>query len=80
MIKMQDEMILPIGLVMKESGAKLPETHLIDPIASLRKMRIADWTLPILLRKEKKLRKKFSGKTAAQKQFSFQTNSDMKVY
>jgi hypothetical protein len=27
MIKLQDEMQLPIGLVMKESGAKLPTTH-----------------------------------------------------
>jgi hypothetical protein len=80
MMKMQDEMELPIGLVMKESGAKLPETHLIDPISSLRKMRLADWTLPLLLRKEKKLRKKFSGKTNAQKQLSFQTDSDMQVY
>jgi hypothetical protein len=80
MIKIQDEMTLPIGLVMKESGAKLPETHLIDPIISLRKMRIADWTLPLLLRKERKLRKKFEGKINLQKQFSFQANSDMQVY
>ena len=80
MIKMQDEMRLPIGLVMKESGAKLPETHLIDPIASLRKMRLADWTLPLLLRKERKLRKKFAGKTKLKKPLSFQANSDMQVY
>ena len=72
-------MELPIGLVMKESGAKLPETHLIDPISSLRKMRLADWTLPLLLRKERKLRKKFSGKTNVQKLF-FQTDSDIQVY
>ena len=71
---------MPIGLVMKESGAKLPETHLIDPIQSLRRLRIADWTLPLLLRKERKLRKKFAGKSTVQKQISFQTDSDMQVY
>ncbi|CAN5571810.1 NAD(P)-binding domain-containing protein [soil metagenome] len=80
MIKMQNEMELPIGLVMKESGAKLPETHLIDPIVSLRKIRFADWTLPLLLRKERKLRKKFSGRSNAQKRLSFQTKSDIQVY
>ena len=51
MIKLQDEMELPIGLVLKESGHKLPDTHLVDPIAALRRMRIANFTLPGLLRK-----------------------------
>ncbi len=76
MIKMQDEMELPIGLVLKESGAKLPETHLIDPIASLRSMKIANWTLPLLMRKEKKLRKKFHRKTALVNDLSFQTDAE----
>jgi hypothetical protein len=80
MIKMQDEMELPIGLVLKESGAKLPETHLIDPIASLRSMKIANWTLPLLIGKEKKLRKKFHGKTDSVKELSFQKDADMRVY
>jgi hypothetical protein len=80
MIKLQDEMELPIGLVLKESGAKLPTTHLIDPIASLRRMRIANWTLPLLLRKEKKLRKKFQGKRQAKSNLTLRTNPDMQVY
>lgn len=63
MILLQEKMELPLGLVLKESGAKLPDTHLIDPIASLRRMRIANWTLPLLLGKERKLRKKL-GRTA----------------
>ena len=71
---------LPIGLVMKESGAKLPTTHLIDPIASLRAMRIADYTLPLLRRKEKKLRKKFGGGKFGKSDFNFQPNSDIQVY
>jgi hypothetical protein len=39
MILMQDEMELPIGLVLKESGAKLPTTHLVDPHAAIRGIR-----------------------------------------
>ena len=80
MIKMQDEMELPIGLVLKESGAKLPTTHLIDPIASLRAIRIANWTLPLLLRKEKRLRKKFQGKRQVDYNFDLQKKSEMQVY
>jgi hypothetical protein len=80
MIRLQERMKLPIGLVLKESGARLPTTHLIDPIASLRRIRIADWTLPLLLRKEKKLRKKFAGNLKAESESVLQTNPDMQVY
>lgn len=79
-IKLQDEMQLPIGLVMKHSGAKLPDSHLVDPIAALRQMKIAKYTLPLLLKKEKKLRKKYAGKSNAAENPAFQTNSDMQVY
>ena len=58
MIKMQDAMELPIGLVLKASGAKLPTTHLVNPYAALRAMKRAKWLLPLLIRKEKKLRAK----------------------
>jgi lysine/ornithine N-monooxygenase len=80
MIKMQDEMHLPIGLVMKEAGAKLPTTHLVNPIASLRSIRIANWTLPLLLRKEKKLRRKFEGRQLPKNEISLQSNPDMRVF
>jgi cation diffusion facilitator CzcD-associated flavoprotein CzcO len=36
MMLAQDQMELPLGLVMKESGVKLPTTHLVDPHAALR--------------------------------------------
>ena len=60
MILLQDRMELPIGLVLKESGAKLPTTHLVDPHAALRAIRHAKRMLPLLAWKEKRLRKKFS--------------------
>jgi cation diffusion facilitator CzcD-associated flavoprotein CzcO len=58
LVKLQDEMELPIGLVLKESGARPPRTHLLDPHRALRHMRRARYTLPLLLRKERKLRRK----------------------
>lgn len=58
MIKLQDEMELPIGLVIKESGASPPSTHLLDPHKALRRMKWARYTLPLLLRKERRLRKR----------------------
>ncbi|MGI8882940.1 MAG: hypothetical protein ACR2IA_01680, partial [Pyrinomonadaceae bacterium] len=79
-IKLQDEMELPIGLVMKHSGVKLPDSHLVDPIFALRQMKIAKYTLPLLLRKEKKLRKKHAEKLNSKEIVMFQPNSDMQVY
>ncbi len=78
MIGLQDEMELPLGLVMKESGAALPDSHLVDPISSLRRMRIANWTLPLLLRKEKRLRRKF--KAPKRQEFQADANPEMQVY
>lgn len=80
MIKLQGQMELPIGLVMREAGAKLPETHLVNPIQALRQMRLANYTLPLLLRKERKLRKKFQNKIERKTNFALQTNPDLKVY
>lgn len=60
MIKLQNEMELPIGLVLKETGHKLPDTHLINPITAMRRMKIADLTLPLLVRRERKLRKRLA--------------------
>lgn len=61
MIEAQDKMELPIGLVLKESGVKLPQTHLIDPHAAIRSIARGRRFLPLLIRREKKLRKKFAG-------------------
>lgn len=80
MIKMQDEMELPIGLVLKESGTKLPDTHLVDPIASLRQMRIANWTLPLLIRRERKLREKVQAPRNSQISADLVADPDIRVY
>ena len=91
MIQLQDQMELPIGLVMKESGVPLPRTHLVDPFRALRSMKRAKYTLPLLLRKERSLRGKLTARqtagaashAAAQRADSAgagQVNSDLQVY
>jgi hypothetical protein len=66
MMLAQDKMELPIGLVLKESGVKLPRTHLVDPHAALRSIRRGKRMLPVLIWKEKRLRRKFAGRPGAQ--------------
>jgi hypothetical protein len=61
MILLQEKMELPIGLVLRESGAKLPKTHLVGLHRDFRRMKIANCTLPLLLRKERRLPKMFGG-------------------
>lgn len=78
MIKMQDEMELPIGFVMKEAGQKLPETHLVNPIQAMRRMRLANFTLPLLLRKERRLRRKFRKQTPPELQI--RSRPDLQVF
>jgi Flavin-binding monooxygenase-like len=65
MVKAQDEMELPIGLVLKESGVRPPHTHLVDPHAALRRIRRGKRLLPILIWKEKRLRKKLGARPTA---------------
>jgi len=63
MMLAQDQMELPIGLVLKESGVRPSRTHLVDPHAAIRTMNRGKRMLPLLIWKEKKLRKKFVGQT-----------------
>jgi Flavin-binding monooxygenase-like len=65
MIEMQERMELPLGLVLRESGYKLPTTHLVDPHSSLRRMRMARYVFPLLERREHRLRAKFKGRQGA---------------
>jgi cation diffusion facilitator CzcD-associated flavoprotein CzcO len=65
MMVAQDKMELPIGLVLKESGVKPPTTHLVDPHAALRSIRRGKRMLPLLLWKEKRLRKKLGTRATA---------------
>jgi hypothetical protein len=60
LIKWQERMALPIGLVLKASGARPRQSHLLGPHRALRQMRRAKYTLPLLLWQERQLRKRLN--------------------
>jgi cation diffusion facilitator CzcD-associated flavoprotein CzcO len=82
LVELQDEMELPVGLVLREAGARPPTTHLLDPHAALRRMRRAKYTLPLLLRKERRLRSKVKAPAppAAPQDFGPRPGPDLQVY
>lgn len=47
-LKLQDQIQVPLGLVLKEIGQRLPETHLGDPQQTLRELRFVDFAFPWL--------------------------------
>jgi hypothetical protein len=49
-------------------------------MAALRRMKMAKWLLPRLVRKEQKLRKKFADISTEKKDITFQVDRDIKVY
>ena len=55
LLQLQDELAVPLGLVMKELGQHPPETHLSDPNAVLRQLRLARWTFPLLRRRARRI-------------------------
>jgi hypothetical protein len=81
MILLQDQMELPIGLVLKESGAKLPTTHLVDPHEAIRGIRRAKRLLPLLAWRERRLRKKMAAPPLrAIDQMTVRVVRDLEVY
>lgn len=81
-IKIQDRMELPIGLVLKETGEKLPTSHLVDPHRAMRRMKRARLMLPLLVRKERRLRRKLAGRWSppAEIEFGGEASRQSRVY
>ena len=80
-IQAQDQMELPIGLVLKEAGVRIPRTHLVDPHAAIRSIRRGTRFLPLLIRREKNLREKCRPASTAPISFNPQTvNPNVQVY
>lgn len=48
-IRLQDKLEWPVGRLLQATGERIPRTHLIDPIAALRKLRRGRRLLPLLL-------------------------------
>lgn len=47
-LHLQEEIKIPIGLVFKKLGQELPKTHLSDPQAVLRQLKVARLTFPLI--------------------------------
>lgn len=50
-LQLQDEINVPLGLVFKEMGQQLPKTHLSDPQAVFRQLKLASLFFPWLAKK-----------------------------
>lgn len=51
LLKLQNDIDIPLGLVFKELGLGLPKTHLSDPQAVFIQLRLLRWLFPWLKRK-----------------------------
>ncbi|MES2641313.1 MAG: NAD(P)-binding domain-containing protein [Myxococcota bacterium] len=47
-VRLQDEVAIPLGELMRRSGEPLPTTHLVDPHASIRRMALGRKVVPLL--------------------------------
>ncbi|KPQ32955.1 MAG: putative flavoprotein involved in K+ transport [Phormidium sp. OSCR] len=56
-LQLQDEVNVPLGLVFKEMGQQLPETHLSDPHRVFRQLKLLDLAWGLLRWKAHKLDK-----------------------
>ncbi|HIK03320.1 MAG TPA: NAD(P)-binding domain-containing protein [Trichormus sp. M33_DOE_039] len=50
-LKLQDEINVPMGLVLKEMGQQLPQTHLSDPQQVFRQLKIANILFNYIVKK-----------------------------
>lgn len=51
LLKLQDEITVPLGLVFKATGQQLPTTHLADPQQIFRQLKLLDLGFPQLVKK-----------------------------
>jgi hypothetical protein len=60
LLKLQDEISIPLGLVFKEIGVPLPTTHLVDPQKIFRQLYVLRWGLGWLARQAKRIDAQYS--------------------
>ncbi len=58
-LKLQDEINVPIGLVLKEMGQKLPTTHLADPQHIFRQVKFVNWLFNWIVKKAHQVDSKY---------------------
>ncbi|BAY31180.1 putative monooxygenase [Nostoc carneum NIES-2107] len=58
-LKLQDEINVPIGLVLKEMGQQLPNTHLADPQHIFRQVKFVSWLFNWIVKKAHQVDSKY---------------------
>lgn len=58
-LQLQDEINVPIGLVLKEIGQQLPKTHLSDPQQIFRQLKLANLVFHLLAKKAHQVDRKY---------------------
>lgn len=58
-LKLQDEINVPIGLVLKEMGQQLPTTHLADPQQIFRQVKLASRLFNVIVKKAHQVDSKY---------------------
>ncbi|MBO3457670.1 NAD(P)-binding domain-containing protein [Aetokthonos hydrillicola CCALA 1050] len=58
-LKLQDEINVPVGLVLKEMGQQLPKTHLADPQQVFRQLKLANLFFNRIVKKAHQVDKQY---------------------
>lgn len=61
LLRLQEQIEIPLGLVFKQIGVSLPSTHLADPQQVFRQLRLLRWGFPWLERRARQLDKRHGG-------------------
>lgn len=59
LLKLQDEISIPLGLVFKDMGVSLPTTHLVDPQKIFRQLQVLRWGFGWLERRARQIDRKY---------------------
>ncbi|MEM1311247.1 MAG: NAD(P)-binding domain-containing protein [Cyanobacteria bacterium P01_H01_bin.153] len=59
LLQLQDQIEIPLGLVFKDLGLALPKTHLADPQAVFRQLKLLRWIFPWLKRQAHQTDKRY---------------------
>lgn len=54
-VKLQDELSIPLGELLRRAGEKPPDTHLVDPHAAIRRMALGRKIVPTLRWRAKRM-------------------------
>jgi cation diffusion facilitator CzcD-associated flavoprotein CzcO len=61
LIRLQDKIGVPLGLVFRKMGQKIPATHLQDPVEIQRRLRLSRLMWPMIESRAKRIDRRYTG-------------------